>query len=245
MSSQNRRSAKERIEADDYVTPPEPIETLLELVELEEPIMDPCCGHGEILKVLEQVGYSQLLGNEINEARARVAALRLPNAIITCADFLDLLRKDLPELPRTVLTNTPYGKLLFPFIFQCLELLPKGGRLFNLMRLNCAGVVNGEPYDAGTGFKGVYLVRPRPSFGKKYVCRKKDGGCGLAIWKPRTVKKWFHPEDGCEFEGLPMRANGTDSVEYAWFEWEKGHQNDGTNYYMKRLPLPEGHPKRR
>lgn len=244
MSAQGIRSAEERISEDDYVTPPEPIETLLELTSLVEPVMDPCCGHGEILKCLERLGFDDLMGNEINEARARVAALRMPNAVITCSDLRQLKRGSLAKLPKTILTNPPY-KGLFDFIDACMRLLPKGGRLLMLLRLNCVGVVNGRPYDAGSGFTGVYLVRPRPSFGKKFVCKEKDGGCGLAIWKPRNVRTWYHPEDGCEFEGLRMKATGHDSVEYAWFEWIKGHDNDGTNYFMKRLPLPEKHSKRK
>lgn len=244
MSSQNRRSSAERIVEDDYVTPPEPIETLLELVRLEEPVMDPCCGHGEILMVLNRLGFTNLIGNELNEARGRVAAMRLPKAVITRGDITKLSRSDLQVLPNTILTNPPYN-LLFACVRACMDLLPRGGKLYMLLRLNSVGVVHGEPYEAGTGFRGVYLVRPRPSFGKKFVCRKKDGGCGLAIWQPRTVRKWHHPEDGCEFEGLPMKATGHDSVEYAWFEWMKGYDNDGVNYFMKRLPLPEGHKSRK
>lgn len=238
---------KGRLEFDSYGTQPEAILPLLEYRSLRGPVLDPCCGEGNILSVLHSSGYRDLYGVEVQEHLAIAACERLPGADILCHDFTELFAQDFDQPIQTIFTNPPYA-VLDEFWETSMDILPRGGTLLFLIRLNVIGRVHGDLFDAGTGFKGKYVVRPRPSYGKKYRCSgDRINRCDHVVWTgPKNKVAPKHPATGCLYDGKPMKLSAsTDSTEYAWFEWQKGHRNDGVHSDFVRLKLPKNRPRRR
>ncbi len=246
MSAQGRSLG--RIENDSYETPVDAITPLLEIVPLPRPLLDPCCGSGEILRVLHQHGYGRwTYGVELVEEKALVASKRLADSDILCNDFLETEVDDWDGPINCVFTNPPYN-LLDEFWLQAMDILQPGGRILFLLRINVIGRVTGSLFNKGSGYKGMYGVRPRPSFGKKYRCPGDKGSrCDHVEWRDRKSKIIpVHANTGCTYSGDVMElSSSTDATEYAWYEWEKGHRNDGRNSFFVRLPLPKGHSRRR
>jgi len=153
---------------DHYQTPDWCVEALLERVPLHGPVLDPCCGEGAILRVLDNWGVGLLGGVEISEERAAKA---YDVASIAVGDYLTATF-DHTWTANAIVTNPPFS-LAEPFIRRALEFVAPGGDVIMLLRLNflgarCRNEAEWSDYDIplwGLGqLRAVYVLPRRPSF---------------------------------------------------------------------------------
>jgi hypothetical protein len=129
MSSTNRGG--QRRPQDYYRTPRWAVEALLnELWGVTGPVLDPGCGDGAILETLRDHGHTDLIGVEVDPARATLAAPFCDRLVV--GDFLSL---DLAGLKvGTVIGNPPYCDAE-AFVRHALYLTAPGGSVHMLLRL--------------------------------------------------------------------------------------------------------------
>ena len=151
---------------DFYRTPAWAVKALIErLGAVPGPILEPGCGDGAILSVLEGFGLGPLVGVETNEARAIAAdMLTQPSTAIHRLDFLgDRLEPVRARLPCSSISNPPF-KHAVGFIQRTLEIIQPGGRAFFLLRLAFLAGQARARSGIWDDLAAVYVLPRRPSF---------------------------------------------------------------------------------
>lgn len=145
---------------DQYDTPAWCVRSLLDSVPVLGPVLEPCCGVGNIIRVLQEYDLSGW-GIEIDATRAHQAyestIWNIYNSDFLEADWVA------GRTPATVLTNPPYS-LAPEFLARSLEWLPRGGSVYFLMRLNWLSPKRNRPIPTFDELAGVYVLPERPSF---------------------------------------------------------------------------------
>jgi hypothetical protein len=105
---------------DCYDTPPEAVHALIAAERLPHRLWEPCCGTGNIVRVLRQAGH-EVIATDLNARGCPDSLSRI--------DFL--LERRVPEGTEAIITNPPF-KLAEQFVAHALELCP---RVVMLLRL--------------------------------------------------------------------------------------------------------------
>lgn len=172
---------------------------LLEKIKFREDtkFMEPCAGAGDIVKVLNEFGYSDIRQFDIKPRHSDILKLDFINDRDDVYDKLRIL-----GWPDVTITNPPF-KLALEFLLQCFELTRMS--VFFILPLDY--LHGSERYDVlyKNGYKQwrlktVYAFERRPLFGAQYNPAHK-------IPTGATSFAWFEFENG--HKGSP------------WIEWIK------------------------
>ena len=171
MSATGRSSV--RVDGDFYRTPAWAVRALLESEPLHGPILEPSCGTGEMMEALSVPALFPIVGVELDEDRHACARMLEDRAGRRCrayrGDFLDPHRELRERLDRwsfaAVIGNPPY-KHAAGFVRKSLKIVPPGGRVCMLLRLNFLGSSRKrlDVVGPGSGLARVIVLAKRPSF---------------------------------------------------------------------------------
>ena len=202
MSSTGRGA--QRVENDYYPTPKWCIDLISERIQWAKvgSMYEPCKGGGAILEAVPE-GVA-VEWSEITEGRDYLTADPLPKVDLAW-------------------TNPPF-ETAQEFIVRQLE---QAACVVDLLRINFLGSKKRRPFLQANPVTHLYVMSERPSFvdvckgkeektygaGGKVVSKKHVKGCGWAFQKVDEVKE-------CPNCGGTVGA-GTDSIEYAWFCWDR------------------------
>jgi|SRR5215472_1081473 len=103
VSMGNARSSNKARKHDRYMTPPEAIEALIQCAYIPSPVWEPCCGTGNIVRVLRDYRFKAVASDLVEHGK----------------DFLRTTRK--PRDVEAIVTNPPY-KLAAQFVRHALAL---------------------------------------------------------------------------------------------------------------------------
>jgi len=168
MSSTNR--GRERQQDDFYQTPHWATEVLIDNLKLrnrlEEPILEPSVGMGNIKEVLNNYGYNDITGIDINEEFN-------PDIV---ADYLSWN----PDRKYcTIITNPPYSQAL-EFIKKSLNDNPYGLNVF-LLRLNFLESRARYEFWKTNMPSDIYVLAERPKF---YLNKTDSIAYAWFVWEP-------------------------------------------------------------
>src|SRR3954466_14280065 len=116
----DRNLGYERQDRDFYPTPAWVTEALLRRVRLPQGIWEPCCGNGAMAQVLGAHG-PRVVGTDLVDRGYGEAG----------RDFLVETR--LPDGVTAIVTNPPYGRLLFEFVDHALKLTQRVGVMLAML----------------------------------------------------------------------------------------------------------------
>lgn len=164
MSSANRGGERQKFDL--YETPKDPIERILERLQLKPTanLIDPCSGSGNILKVIKQYYPSMnICANELDpQHEESLSALHIPYKI---KDFLQFTEEDVKFLTEGkskfdyIFTNPPYA-FAIEFIKKSLEF---SDNVIMLLRLNFLESKKRNEF-LKNNTPDVYVLSNRPSF---------------------------------------------------------------------------------
>ena len=251
MSSTNRSSERDRRLAanplDFYETPAECVADLAaylpELAHMPGApqsaalILDAGCGTGAIgLGLLDHLAVRRgpvpwkrpnVVGVECDEARAAEAEQR--GLAVVRGDFTTLAASHVDH----VVGNPPFNEAL-AFIRTALSIVREGGLVAFLLRLNFlgSGTKRADVLVEGSGIFAVFVMTDRPSFCTSAACKACRGTWQFKANQP--LSEALHPPSTRDIEPCPhvgarpnakgpYRAGRTDSCDYAWVVWKKGH----------------------
>ncbi len=117
LAASNHAKDQIREEHDFYATEPKAVELLLEQEKFEGKILEPCCGTGDISKVLEANGYEVISSDLIDRGYGEVK------------DFFEI-----KEFEGNIITNTPYRNS-GTFARHALEIIPEGKKVALFVKL--------------------------------------------------------------------------------------------------------------
>lgn len=179
----SNHSTQDRQAHDFYATPPDAVEQLLHLESFSKNILEPCCGVGHIVGVLQKHGYD-------------VDARDLYDYGVGTAgqDFLDPTQ--LTSFNGDVITNPPYCKAA-EFVKKALSVVPSGNKVAMFLKLSfLEGQARRQLFDSRQ-LRTVYVAS------KRFRCGKNgdfSGGSAVAygwfIWEKDysgdPTIKWFN-----------------------------------------------------
>lgn len=104
------KKSDERQTEDFYATPTEEVENILSRETLAEPILEPCCGMGHMVKGLKNKGYKNIIATDLYERGYGESGL-------------DFLSEDYPYTDgiKSIIINPPF-KLIDPFVRKALAI---------------------------------------------------------------------------------------------------------------------------
>ena len=193
-------------------------------------VLDAGCGTGAIgVGLVEAFGARApaVIGVELDEARACEAESR--GLQVLRADFTTLDPADLEDVTHVV-GNPPFNDAA-EFIRAGLRAVGEGGLVAYLLRLNFlgSGSKRADVLVAGSGLYAVFVMTDRPSVCTSATCKACRGTWQFEAGRP--LAEALHPhENGCLLVGARPTASGkyrasrTDSCDYAWIVWKKGHR---------------------
>ena len=145
----------ERQSRDWYRTPSGPVHALMNIIEFDRSICDPCCGDGAMMEVFRARGHEAL-------------GLDIQPMAVPSAHTLDFVRDEFPfEGPLDIVTNPPYGDkratLALAFISRALEVTkPWNGRVAMLL-----------PVDFDSAKTRTALFKDHPAFAHRVTLLKR------------------------------------------------------------------------
>ncbi len=156
----------ERKEHDAYWTPEWVTAALLNQLILREPIHEPACGQGHIVRVLDQYGYKGTVATDLVDHGFGIAPV-------------DFLQSDGPHSFRTTITNPPYI-CAEQFIWHALQRMSgvEGGMVVMLLR---------NEYDCAKMRRPLF---EHPHFARKFVLTKRPTWFG-DHGNPRHNFAWY------------------------------------------------------
>ena len=155
---------------DHYDTPKYTIKSLLDVHNIQYPVLEPCAGNLAISNMLKG---GLVTTNDIN-----------PESQSTFNyDYLDYSFKG--SNINTIITNPPFN-IAQQIIERSLEDVVEGGEVIMLLRLNFLGAQKRRPFWKDAPLKHIYVLSKRPCF----------------------------------------INNKSDSIEYAWFVFERGYKGN-------------------
>lgn len=152
----------EREENDFYATEPKATELLLGLEQFSPNIWEPCCGAGDISKVLEKSGYNVLSTDLIDRGYGKGGI-----------DFLATKEKD---LDLDIVTNPPYS-LSARFVEKALETVTDGHKVAMFLKLTFLESAERRELFRKYPAKKIWVASSRLLCGKNgdFYQRNKDG----------------------------------------------------------------------
>ena len=211
MSATNRGGS--RIANDFFPTPEWLTEAILAKIRIEDVILDPFAGTGDILAVAKRVfPTASLYAIELNESRAKLCKK------VSSAQVGDALTTD-PGLHRervTIVTNPPFGMAL-KAVERCMELADSSAIL---LPTSFSGSEERRKFWEGIQYGPWRCDRydsvRRPSFCKSIRCSDKEG-CGWAVKLPpnaETIRS-------CPKCDKKTKSSSSDAQTYSWFHFQR------------------------
>jgi len=193
-SAMHGESGYARLDYDAYFTEPWVTRVLLDHVSPRHPIWEPACGRGDMVKVLA-ANCGPVIASDIADHGYEGGWVR--------HDFLRDAPLTTPQgaLPRSIVTNPPYGDDAARFIRRALALVPDDGLVAMLLR---------HEYDCAA--KRVDLFE-RPDFSLKIVLNKRPR---WDWWRPIKMR-------------YPKKERPRHN--FAWYVWDRLHTSGGRTRY--------------
>ena len=128
-----KSSTRVRVENDYYATPFESVRKLLDVHKLDTStyILEPACGQGHIIKVLNERYDTPIVGTDIVD-REKICDTTYPNEFHK-VNFLEQ-REETIKKPSTIITNPPF-KLIQEFIEKSLDVVTDGGQVIMFAKI--------------------------------------------------------------------------------------------------------------
>ena len=148
---------------DRYFTPEWVTELIIPYLwdDLYLPVLEPACGDGNIVKVLQRYGYSNIACNDI--VKPSEDSFIVTNDIeYTIGDFLEYTPPLVVDAPLAIITNPPYNKA-FEFVKHAVSILPPYGEAWFLLRLDFLESKKRQEW-LRTNTPDVFVLPRRPSF---------------------------------------------------------------------------------
>lgn len=164
MSATNRGAIRK--ENDFYPTPAVVIETLLDNYHIGDrggtKILEPCAGNGNIIKALQERGYTSIKAVELRKEEAENLNNMLGYGNFAIADFLTLNPKHIGDID-VVITNPPFS-LAMEFLQKSLEIVKDDGKVIFLLRLGFLASRKRFGFMRENPPTEMYVLNQRPSF---------------------------------------------------------------------------------
>lgn len=186
--SSTKRGGQRRPD-DFYRTPRWAIDALLYTIwGVKGPILDPGCGDGAILAALQDHGYPDTIGVELDAGRAEAAAPFCRQLLVG-----DLLTLDLTHLNAgTVIGNPPYA-LAQEFVEHALRTVQPGGKVYMLLRLAFLAGQKRARSGLWSHLDAVHILSRRPAFTAKGT---DSADYAWIVWRrPQHAQEVRWPED--------------------------------------------------
>lgn len=165
MSVTNRGTIRK--ENDFYPTPAVVIETFLDNYHIGDngeitKILEPCAGNGNIIKALQERGYTSIKAVELRKEEAENLNNMLGYGNFAIADFLTLNPKHIGDID-VVITNPPFS-LAMEFLQKSLEIVKDDGKVILLLRLGFLASRKRFGFMRENPPTEMYVLNQRPSF---------------------------------------------------------------------------------
>lgn len=156
-----------RKENDFYPTPAVVIETFLDNYHIGDKgeitkILEPCAGNGNIIKALQERGYTSIKAVELRKEEAENLNNMLGYGNFAIADFLTLNPKHIGDID-VVITNPPFS-LAMEFLQKSLEIVKNDGKVILLLRLGFLASRKRFGFMRENPPTEMYVLNQRPSF---------------------------------------------------------------------------------
>jgi len=179
----SNHSEGEREKNDFYATENKATELLLELESFDNKILEPCCGRGDISKVLEKFGYEVVSMDLIDRGYGTGGI-----------DFLKVNKK----WDGSIITNPPYS-LAQSFVEKSLEIIPKGKKVAMFLKLTfLEGKKRKELFKENPPIR-IWVSSSRLTCAKNGDFEKYPSSAVAYCWyiwekgyKGDTIIKWFN-----------------------------------------------------
>lgn len=169
----SNHSKTEREEVDFYSTDPDCVKDLLEREKFSETILEPCCGNGNIAKVLEEAGYKVVATDLYDHGYGKSG--------------IDLF--SYKDISNAVITNPPYGMVDKSIIHLLNELKP-GTKMALFLKLQfLEGKTRYNEIFSKGGLKAVYIYVNRVCCYKNDERYQKDENGNYILDKNGNKKK--------------------------------------------------------
>lgn len=161
----------ERREADFYATPPEYVDCLAHIVDLNgRTIWEPACGEGHISKRLLTATSAKVYSTDLHDRGYGRGGIDFLRATST------------PRNTDAIVTNPPYGDLAEAFVRKAIELMqPVGGMVAMFLRNEWDCSAEDRPD----------LFEGHPAFATKIVTTKRPRWIEGSTGSPRHSYSWF------------------------------------------------------
>lgn len=149
MSSTNR--GHNRPGNDFYGTPDYTIQSLLNVHEIDYPVLEPCAGKLAIVNALGGCEHNEIYTNDINPDMPTQTHQDYRNMDVQ-GNWLE-----------TIITNPPFN-IAQQVIEKALQDVVEGGEVIMLLRLNFLGSQKRKTFWDSAPLKHIYILSKRPSF---------------------------------------------------------------------------------
>ncbi len=209
-----------RLADDQYETPEWCVRLLLPHLQRGD-VLEPCCGTGQIAKVIHETWNGSgdyINGFEIDPDRADAARDSGYFDNVNAGDFLEsqliLAQRRWP----LVITNPPFS-LALEFVKRSLEVADTVAMLLRLAWLSSQernAFHREHPSD-------LIVLPKRPSFAKFVSCKATEpiGNSDVCAWQEALPPDALTPK-ACPVCGGKVKASTSDSADYGWFIWGPG-----------------------
>ena len=171
--SASNHCADEREAVDFYSTDPDCVKDLLELEQFGNKVLEPCCGNGNIAKVLTDAGYDVTATDLYDHGYG--------NAGVDCFDYTNL--------DQDIITNPPYS-LTTEFIEHMLNELQSGHKMALFLKLQVLeGQARYQKIFSQGKLKRVYVYVNRVACYKNDERYQKNEDGSLKLDKDGNPKK--------------------------------------------------------
>lgn len=165
---------EEREEHDFYSTDPDCVRDILKVEQFSKNILEPCCGTGNISKVLEEAGYD-VKSTDLIDRGYGVGGI----------DFFEHYK----VIDSDVITNPPFG-LATDFVERCLNIMTSHHKLALFLKLQfLEGQERFEKIFSKKHLETVYIYSKRVACYKNDEQYQKDKDGNLILDKDGNAKK--------------------------------------------------------